>query len=228
MKLKILSWNIWYDGHFDEISRFLASSGADIIGLQEVVSDDKTRDIIGYLTKLGYQHVFSPVLKLKEDGRTIGNAVFSRREITKSKTHVLSEQEKRLAIEADIRAGNATISVFSTHLLHTHQRPSEIQDAQVNSLIKVLPPAYVVVVGDFNATPDSAVIQKMQKVLVDADPAQTPTWSVYPEGCPACNPQTIDTRLDYIFTSKDIKTSLFKVGTSNGSDHLPISVDIEV
>lgn len=40
MILKILSWNIWIDGFFDQAAEFLEKSGADIIGLQEVVNDD--------------------------------------------------------------------------------------------------------------------------------------------------------------------------------------------
>ena len=82
--------------------------------------------------------------------------------------------------------------------------------------------------GDFNATPESPVIKSIQKVLVDSDPSSTPTWSVYPEGCRICNPQKLDTCLDYIFTSIDLKTSSFKVEESKASDHLPISVVVEI
>ena len=82
--------------------------------------------------------------------------------------------------------------------------------------------------GDFNATPESETIRKMSEVLVDTDPTSAPTWSVYPAGCLVCNPQAIDTRLDYIFTTPDIKTSSFKVEQSKGSDHLPISVIAEI
>ena len=82
--------------------------------------------------------------------------------------------------------------------------------------------------GDFNATPDSAVIQKMRNVLNDSDPLSTPTWSVYPEGCKTCHPLDVNTRLDYIFTTKDIKTSEFHVEHSKASDHLPVSVMVEI
>ena len=89
MQIKILSWNIWYDGHFNEISKFLESSNADIIGLQEVVPDDTTRDIIGFLKKLGYQCIFAPVLTIKKSGKTMSNAIFSKYPIVKSKIHSL-------------------------------------------------------------------------------------------------------------------------------------------
>ncbi len=227
MQLKILSWNIWYDCKFQETIKFLKTSNADIIGLQEVVSNDLTRDVIGYLKKFGYDHVFSPALKL-EDDRTVGNAIFSKYKIIKNEVYNLSEEKSRNAVKVEVNINRKVLNIFNTHLLHTHQKFSAIQDTQVDSLIKVLPSDHLVLMGDFNAIPDSSVIRKMRDVLVDTDPSSKPTWSIYPEGCPTCNPQALDTRLDYIFTSKDMKTHSFNVEQANGSDHLPISVFFEI
>jgi len=71
MTLKILSWNIWYDGDFEKISKFLSEFNADIVGLGEVVPDDPTRDTIDFMRKLGYQHILAPVLTIQKDGRTM-------------------------------------------------------------------------------------------------------------------------------------------------------------
>lgn len=229
MQLKILSWNIWYNGYFDEVSKFLAESDADIIGLQEVVLDDPARDTIGYLAGLGYKHTFAPALKVEKDGRTFGNAIFSKYEITGVKIHILSETDSRNAVRADINLGKKTLHVFSTHLLHTHQQTSETQEFQMENLIKVIPQANTVVMGDFNATPESVVVKKMQEALLSANPDPIPTLNVDLFDCPGCDSQAVpSTRLDYIFTTKDIKTRLFKVHQSKGSDHLPISVVIEI
>lgn len=229
MKLKVLSWNIWIDGFFNRVTDFLKTSRADIIGLQEVVSDEPKRDIISFLDRLGYQHVFGPVEhswggKVYRDGP----AVFSRYKILKSETYVLSKKNRRAAVRADISVGNKTLHVFSTHLVHTHQQESKEQDQQALNLIKSLTDNRVVLMGDFNATADSSVIKNMKKVLVDSDSSSLPTWSVYPSGCAICNPQAVDARLDYIFTSKDIKTSSFQVEKSKASDHLPISTLIKL
>lgn len=229
MQLKIVSWNIWVDGIFDEIVEFLDQSKADIIGLQEVKNDDPGRDIIRHLESLGYNYVFAPVKKVFEDKTyNDGPAIFSRYKILASETYVLSDTKSRVAVRADIEADGTVLHVFSTHLVHTHQQPSELQELQADNLIKILPPDHTVVMGDFNATPDSAAIQKISRVLVNTDPQSTPTWSVYPEGCPACNLQGIDICLDYIFTSRDLKANSFQVGSSQGSDHLPISVKIQI
>ncbi len=228
-KLKILSWNIWVDGKFDEITKFLKSADADIIGLQEVQADAPGRDIIRYLKDLGYQHVFAPIQKTWE-GKTWndGPAIFSKYKISKTETYILSKNDSRAAVRADIEIGDEILHVFSTHLIHTHQQQSSEQENQILNLLKSLLEQQTIVMGDFNATPESAGITMLKNVLVDSDPSSAPTWSAYPEGCLVCNPQAVDTRLDYIFTSKDIKTSSFKVGNSRGSDHLPISVMIEI
>jgi len=228
MQLKVLSWNIWNEGHFDEIAQFLKSSEADIIGLQEVLPFSKSIPIIGFLTSLGYEHVYAPARLSSNEKEEMGNAVFSKFPIVSSAVHVLSEENKRIAVQADIAIEGETVHVFSVHLLHTHQKVSSIQELQAENLLKVLPQERVIVMGDFNATPESVVVQKMHSVLTDTNTTHTPTWSVYPEGCPVCNPQKIDTRLDYIFVSSDIKVVSSAVAISRASDHLPISAIVEV
>lgn len=230
MILKILSWNVWVDGYFNQISEFLMMANADIIGLQEVKANDPTRNFIEYLSKLGYHFVFTPAQKSwrKEEDYKFGPAIFSKYPILRTKTYVLSEINNYVMIGADIQIEDKILHVFSTQLLHTHQKESEEQVEQVANIIKVLPRDKVIVMGDFNATPDSQAIKNMKKLLVDTDSTNTPTWSVYPEGCHLCLPQKIDIRLDYIFTSKDITVKSFKAEDSRGSDHLPILATILV
>lgn len=227
MEIKILSWNIWCDGYFDIVSKFLKDQNADVVCLQEVMDDDKSRDIITYLKDLGYECVFAPALKMP-DGRSMSNTIFSKFKILNTETYVLSAHHSRNAIKADIKINDQTIHVFSTHLRHEHQKPSAVQELQAENLVKVIPANKAIVAGDFNAIPDSAAIKMMRNVMIDTDPESKPTWSVYPEGCPTCNPQAIDTRLDYIFTSKDIKYNSFTVYDSKGSDHLPVSTIVEI
>jgi len=227
MQLKILSWNIWYDGHFDIISKFLSESDADIVGLQEVVPNDPKRNIIGFMEKLGYQYIVAPVLTIR-DGRIMSNAIFSKYPIISSETYSLSEEKSRNALRTSIKIGDKTLHVFCTHLLHTHQQPSEIQELQVENLIKVLPKEKIILMGDFNATPESNSFKKINKILVNTDSTNKPTWSVYPEGCSECKLRGLDVRLDYIFTTSDIKLKKSEVYQSKGSDHLPISVVVGI
>jgi len=230
MKIKILSWNIWVDGNVKKWEEFILKSNADIIGLQEVKDDDKERDIIGFLTKIGYKHMFARTEQVW-DGKIHrhGPAIFSKFPIVKSqKIQLKKGKNERAAAYAQIDGSGELLNIFSTHLIHTHQKSSEQQEEQTKKLISRLPKSKVIVMGDFNATPESESIKEMKKILVDTDPSLTPTWSVYPEGCGECNPQEINTKLDYIFVSKDLKSSSFEVGRSDGSDHLPISVTVEI
>jgi len=201
------------------------------MGLQEVLPHSKRMPVINLLTSLGYTYVYAPALDtLLANGETeeMGNAVFSKYPIISSKIHALSDKKRCIAVRVDITLPGNTLHVFSTHLVHTHQQPSEIQDLQAENLTKVLPATKTIVMGDFNATPDSNTVKKMREVLKDTDSSSAPTWSVYPEGCPVCNLQKLDTRLDYIFASADIETASPKVESSEGSDHLPISVLVEI
>ena len=121
------------------------------------------------------------------------------------------------------------LHIFSAHLLHTHQLPSVIQEEQARTLAAVIPDTHSVVMGDFNATPDSNTVAIMKKSLVKADGnSETPTWSVYVEESDQCRTNGVTVRLDYIFTTQDISIIHTKVEKSDGSDHLPISMDIEL
>ena len=111
---------------------------------------------------------------------------------------------------------------------HTHQQRTELQDGQAEILTKLLPSKLGIVMGDFNATPESYPVQLMGREYVNTDKTLAPTWSMYPEGCPVCKPQHVDIRLDYIFVSPDIVFDSPEVGMSKGSDHLPISVVVSV
>jgi len=229
MQLKILSWNIWIDGHFDQITDFLKSSNADIIGLQEVLKNDNKRDVISFLADLDYNHAFAPIKKVwGNETWNDGPALFSKYEISNVQKYELSRTDARAAVSADIKVEDRVLHIFTTHLIHTHQQQTNIQEEQMNNLIKLLPGEQTIVMGDFNAIPDSSVIKNMRNVLVDSDPTSAPTWSVYPEGCVTCKPKGIEIRLDYIFTSKDIRILSSQVESSKASDHLPISAVIEV
>lgn len=229
MQIKILSWNIWIDSHPEQIKEFLRNSDAEIVGLQEVTEDDPSRETIKYLNSLGYKHVFAPVSKTW-GGKVYndGPAIFTKHEIVSTNKFVLAKVDGRALVQANIKIGDKLIHAFSTHLPHTHQKDSPIQLQQVEELLKHIPIEGSVLMGDFNAIPESPTIQKVKEKLVDTDLTNQPTWSVYPEGCITCNPQKIDIRLDYIFTTKDINTKSYKVEDSKGSDHLPISVIAEL
>jgi len=236
MELKVVSWNIWLAGDLKGIAEFVKNSGADIIGMQEVIPE-REPNIMQTIEALGYHSAFSTALEVRHDGKKMGNAIFSKYPIKSQQTHILSEtksgpttaeNERRVAVEADIDVGGILLSVFSTHIAHAHKKPSERQLLQIESLLEVVPRGKAIVLGDFNATPQTEPIQRMEEVLTNTDPSGAPTWSLYPAGCTVCDPQAVDTRFDYIFTTHDLKIHSPKVESSPASDHLPVSVIVEL
>lgn len=239
MSLKILSWNIWGGQYLPEIMNFLRAANADIIGLQEVIEDlDGSKNTAKIIAEeLGYEWVYVPTYKDETaklykilEPKTVkrGNAILSKYKIVDYEAHKLSEEKKGMVLEASIPVNGRNLHIFSTHLVHTHQQPLELQNFQAENLLKFIPEKDAIVMGDFNATPGSECLKIVSNVLKNTDEnLSASTWSVYPEGCPKCNPQAIDTRLDYIFTTEDMRIESFEVGNSKGSDHLPISAMLE-
>ena len=226
MQIKIISWNIWVDGDFKQTADFLKSSGADIMGLQEVRDDIPDKDVLKYLSELGYEYIFEPAQSLK--GVKFGPALISKYPIKEKIIYTLSETDKRVAVGADININGTTLHIFSTHLMHTHQQPSNTQEEQAKNIVKFLPKDHSIVMGDFNASPESNAIKIMKEAFSDSDTLSQPTWCLYKEGCDVCNIEDISIRLDYIFTTKDIGIESFKVEKSEASDHLPISLIIKI
>lgn len=242
MKIKVLSWNIWCGTYLDGVIEFLKTANADIIALQEVAADDRGNIVEIIAKKIGYEyaHGVDMDIPLKylpgykhDDERTIkyGTAILSKYKINDSKTYELSKSQgfRRLIVGADIQIEDNVLHVFSIHLKHTHQKHFVLQDLEAENLIKLLPAADTIVMGDFNALPESSVIQKMSNKLQNTEiDSATPTWSVYKEGCTGCLVESIKYKLDYIFTSKGIKSNSFTVHASKSSDHLPVSAIIEI
>jgi len=240
MKIKVVSWNIWCGTHLEEVINFLKDTNADIVALQEVSEDDRGNISEIIAKKLDYKYVhgingnlplkYLPGYKSSDEGHVkYGNAILSKYEIVNSDVHQLVTNRNKSVVEANVRVGNKVISLFSLHLNHVHQKPSELQDLQIEGLLNLLPSKNAVVMGDFNALPDSDAIERMNRSLTNTEiGSNTPTWCMYKDGCTVCLVDEIKYKLDYIFTSDDLRASEFEVHKSKGSDHLPISVIVEI
>lgn len=247
MKLKIISWNIWAGRYLEKIISFLEEQNADIICLQEVIQNiDGSENVAQIIAeKLGYEWVYNTTaefnlsLLFSAPDKEIawGNAILSKYKITGHAVHVLSEDQKRTALEANISVNdvnmgeNKVVNIFSTHLLHTHHEvQSDIQDMQAKKLVDIASQKNkTIVAGDFNNNPQSNPVHILQSKMVSADTnLDVPSWSAYEDGCSVCKPKKNLCRLDYIFTTKDIVTLDARVENSDGADHLPVSAIVEV
>lgn len=231
MDIKLLSWNIWRGVFLSEVTDYLTSSNADIIALQEV---EETKEFVNTASKLadilGYEYVYARSMAYEIDGvmRYFGNAILSKYHIVESRSYVLSEDQSRTAIQADIVVNDRVLHVVSVHLIHSHQQPSLIQEQQVERLVSAVPKENTVIMGDFNSLPESRTIERMRRSFTDTDRMNISSWCLYPNGCERCKIDQVLWKLDYIFISPAMKSHNFMAGESKGSDHLPISVILAI
>ena len=199
--MKLLSWNIWGGKYLPGVIDFLASVGADIVALQEVEEQADGSNTAQYIAqKLGYSYVYARSMRYNngEQEAYRGNAVLSKYPILTHTTHVLSREQSRTAVQADIDIAGNILHVVSVHIIHAHQQPSPVQVEQVTSLVQAVPKKRVVIMGDFNALPESEAIGIMRRAFGDTDASDTPSWCLYPDGCKVCKPESVEWKLDYI------------------------------
>lgn len=163
-RMRVLSWNIWWrfgpwEARQAAIADTLAAQDADVITLQEVWGDDSTNQAAILAEKLGFHHVFAPVMTMNRLG--FGNAILSRWPITTSAVAELpgraATHEGRCVVQAEIDGPRGKFAAFSTHLNYRYEH-SHIRQQQVAALaqfvqektLKGYPP---VLGGDFNADP---------------------------------------------------------------------------
>lgn len=246
MQIKLLSWNIWGGKYLPEVIEFLRSADADIIALQEVIAEPggKTNTASAIAEALGCNEVHALDMKISskatgperniETKLNFGNAILSKHKIENSAPIDLSSSEYRQGIWADIKFGEQTMRIFSIHLKHNHVINSsaaieQLQNEQVNTIIKTLPAYNAVVMGDFNSLPESGPVKRISSVLKNTEEgSNSPTWAAYQEGCNTCRPKNVEYKFDYIFASQNLKTGDFKAHQSKASDHLPVTAILEI
>ncbi len=176
-RLRVLSLNIWnkqgpYEARLPLLRAALEALRADLVGLQEVLQlngsdDDQAREVsLG----LGYHSAFASAWHIG-GGLHFGNAILSRWPILTTESWqlpVYAGHETRGLLYALVDAPFGKVPVFVTHLdwqfhlgAHRELQVTFIADkvAEVASALGEHYPA--IVVGDFNAEPDSDEIRFM-------------------------------------------------------------------
>lgn len=227
ISLKVMTYNIRYgkgeDDHVDlmRIVDVINNAMADIIGLQEVERFSPRSQFVNQIrflaANLGFYGVYGPAFSIGP--YTYGNAILSRYPILSWEVvPISSSREPRNFIIATISIKGTPITFVNTHLGLSHAERME----HIEKIIEVIGDREepVIVAGDWNATPSSPEIARIQEFLRDAH-------SEVGQGLgltfPSNNPLY---RIDYIFTSKH--SSLQKVETieSLASDHRPVIAEM--
>lgn len=238
MKLTVGTWNIWIHGTRDptKIAEVIQQEGIDIIGLQEVIVHKEKSFAEEIARELGYHVTFFPISK-----RSWGNALLSRFPLEKTKSILLNppgivdkggvETEPRILVSAHVLVGENEISFSTTHLhapmngfLKNDLRMAQIQN--IGSIVEKfdLP---VILVGDFNALPESEEIKTLEQRLrrVNGD---GPTWTTHPWDALGWKTDKLSYTPDHIFVSEGIQFEKVSVINNSLSDHLPIKAVLSI
>lgn len=243
MQVTVLQWNIWYREPIENILKTLQAIDADIVCLQELSinnSEQTVSNTVAYLAgELGF-NVTSCEIPLEDQEMNIANAIFTRFDMV-SKRNVWINQpsgtnkyddQYRAYVEADVKVQNTTLRIGTVHMSYTHAfEPTERKLAETDNLIQEIKDndTDFILTGDFNATPDSKVIKQLGKQLVHAGPEISEnTWATKSFSYGGFVAKELNWRLDYIFTSKDIKTVEADVIKTEFSDHLPVLATFDI
>jgi len=223
-RLRVLTLNIWnrkgpWEKRLERIREGIRRLSPDVVGLEEVVfygdhtQADEIREGLGYEAAFGMAHDLG-------DGRHFGNAVLSRFPIDDRSVLPLptaGDDERRALLSTRIRTPAGALPFFVTHL---NWKPHDgvARESQVaaiaDHIMREAPigddlPA--VLVGDFNASPDSAEIrflcglQSLDGKSVHftdchAQKGEMPGYTFDTERNPfAALTQDLPRRIDYVF-----------------------------
>ncbi|WP_416117108.1 endonuclease/exonuclease/phosphatase family protein [Peribacillus butanolivorans] len=218
------------------IADIIKTSGADIIGLQEVDNHFSERSNFENQAKwlanyLGMHYAYGANLDYEplQEGkhrRQYGTAVLSKYPILSAENHLLTNipypvnpTEQRGLLDTVINVRGNHVHFYNTHL---DNKRAEQRDLQIREILDIAKQkeGTSIFVGDFNATPESSEILKMSVQYKDvfAELGQNDDFTI-----PVDKP---DRRIDYIFTSEDVQIRTGEVINTNASDHLPITAEL--
>ncbi|QEU96855.1 endonuclease/exonuclease/phosphatase family protein [Streptomyces kanamyceticus] len=234
---RVMTWNICNPCEDDNVGRAaeIASYAPQVIGLQEACVRDveRLREYLEKLHGLVYHVEYGSVLR--NWGRcggwpwrpgAFGQAILSAAPMT-DRVNVEypdggSEDRGYMAVTTTV--GGRTVRVFNTHLAQRSQEA--VREGQTRVLAaEVARHDRAIVLGDFNAVPDTPELARMWRLSTDTDsdcrPSSTGTSTA------ACEPTTDwQSRFDYVFL-RGFAPVEQGVRPSPYSDHHLVHTDVD-
>ena len=235
--VRVLTYNLhfgfdvrgWSD--LEAAARAIEATGAEVVGLEEVSRGwyvNGSTDMLAWLQR----RLRMPYARFAGASDAIwGNAVLSRYPIVAGEVVPLPREgvplrRNALRVELDLGAGRR-LQVVVTHLHHLEGPDgARVRLAQLRPLLeRVAGQPATVLMGDFNAEPDSAEIALVRAAGLsdaftagDGGRADERTW-------PSDRP---DRRIDYIWLSGDLAAGGFAAAPGTASDHRGIAVTVRL
>ena len=269
---RFLTLNLWGEKPYDWTGRspsfetlkirmnhirdFLLEARPDVVALQEVVEfEDLTGNQAQFLAEsCGYHWIWAPAL-LKPNGFRQGVALLSRekyleRSVLELPPFERPDLEPRVAIGGRFETHFGPIFCVSTHLHHQAEcgveRKLQVQAMMDWPFLKAGRHPRVIM-GDFNAEPESPELslarQSLRDAFVEASPDCKPggeTWSLKNSWVSARSDASRDRRIDYVLYSSQSDAAKLRPIRSEivldrpgaeglyASDHFGVMVDLQV
>lgn len=247
MKLSLLQWNVWVNEDPVKVANEIKRLDVDVVLAQELFENKQINppgDTAATVANvLGWNYVYqaAETWDNKSYKTSQGNAIFSQYPLISSRSVYVQQpkhnppnasKEGRVYIEAEIHLGHQRLTVGTVHLSYSHRfiiDKARIREADnlVKELIKHK--QKYIFSGDLNAIPESYVIKRISETLTPAGPDfNQPTWSTKPFDHDGFKEDKLAWRLDYVFTTPDVKVVKSEIVETKVSDHLPIRVEVEI
>lgn len=232
--VKIMTFNIHHGAdaanvdQLDEMAKFIKSSGAELIGLQEVDSVCKRSGNVDQMKRLGELTgmYFAFARHMAYDGGAYGQGILSKYPISNLRNDRITllkkdgKNDTRALISVEVLLPNKRkVSFASVHF--ALDAPSRLlqSDETINYLKTDKMP--VILTGDLNAEPNREEIVNLDKYFVNVDPNHLFT---FPES------KAVKT-IDYILISKKSLDRIVDYKVFNEvkiSDHLPAMTTVKL
>ncbi len=211
---------------YDLMAKTIVDQGADIVGLNEMFGDgplvDEFHQVAKLSEKTGLKYWYFAEALLICGHSPYGNGLLSRYPIVKAETVMVPDPEvkayselyeTRAVLKATLENG---LTVLVTHFgLNLDEHENAVQ-----TVLNNLAPEKCVLMGDFNVTPDSALLLPIRDRMMDtADLFAEPLLS-FPSDKP-------DRKIDYIFVSRDLTVTQADIPNVVASDHRPHTAVLE-
>ena len=236
MRIKLMTFNtqhclnfITKEIDYDIMANAIKKCNADIIALNEMRDEGPDAEYSAQTKilaeKSGYKYYkFGPAIFM--GGKNpYGNGILSKYPITSVEVVSIPEPEvhkydgyyeDRCLLKAVIDVDGNELTVYVTHF---GLNPDEAENS-LNEILQKPIPEKLVLMGDFNFTPDSDIIKPLKEHFFDTASLFDEEKLTFPSDVP-------DRKIDYIFTSKNIKVLSADVPVIIASDHRPHTAIIE-
>ncbi len=241
MKIKLMTFNIQHGRNHNKkgdvidlplMAENVRAQDPDIFGLNEVRKGIDPDHSSGYSDQpsffsqtLGYHSYFGDAIKIKEDCY-YGNAVFSKFPMQSCEKIMIPDvierkglrYETRCVLKTEYEINGKKLTVLNSHFGLGHGEAENAVDT-VLSLVNAIDTP-IVLMGDFNKTPDHEQIKHLSSVLTDVHASLSKGINTYPSDSP-------DMRIDYIF-ARGVKVLSAETVKRVVSDHYAITAEIEI